>query len=171
MSDKPKIELRSVKYSAFASQETSCYSATLFVDGEKWGTVGNEGHGGADYFHGVAGRTYAHVEILNGRIAESYPRVELGSGLGTVKATLETVCGELLMDVLVAKDLTRAFKTKLVYTRSDKDGVWETSLKQKGKLFTHEVVAAALQDRVPGFVSLNALPFEEALAIYRRNGK
>lgn len=171
MSDKPKIELKTIKYAAFASQETSCYSATLFVDGEKWGTVGNDGHGGADYFHGVAGRNYGHLAILNKRIAETYPKVELGQDLGEIDPTLETVCGDLLITHLAAKDLARAFKTKLVYTRSDQDGVWETPLKQNGRLFTHEVVAAGLRPRVPDLVSLNALPFEEALTIYRAKAK
>jgi hypothetical protein len=47
-----KIELRSMQYAAFASEETACYSASLYVDGTKIGIVGNDGHGGCDSFHG-----------------------------------------------------------------------------------------------------------------------
>ena len=44
----PVIELRGIKRTAWASEETHCYQATLYVDGEKWGTVSNQGHGGCD---------------------------------------------------------------------------------------------------------------------------
>ena len=47
-----KIELKAIKYSAFASQETHCYEANLYVDGKKIGVVSNDGHGGADSFWG-----------------------------------------------------------------------------------------------------------------------
>ena len=47
-----KIELKAIQYSAFASEETSCYQANLYVDGKKIGTVSNAGHGGCDDFHG-----------------------------------------------------------------------------------------------------------------------
>jgi len=40
----PVIELRGIKRTAWASEETHCYQATLYVDGEKWGTVSNQGH-------------------------------------------------------------------------------------------------------------------------------
>lgn len=50
----PVIELRGIKRTAWASEETHCYQATLYVDGEKWGTVSNQGHGGCDVAEGIA---------------------------------------------------------------------------------------------------------------------
>jgi hypothetical protein len=47
-----KITLKSIKYAAFASEETNAYSATLCVDGKKIGTVSNQGHGACDTFRG-----------------------------------------------------------------------------------------------------------------------
>lgn len=46
-----RIELKNVRYAAFASQETACFSATVYVDGVKEGTVENSGTGGADIMH------------------------------------------------------------------------------------------------------------------------
>jgi hypothetical protein len=43
-----KVELKNVKYSAFASQETHCFEATVYIDGKRVGTVSNEGYGGPD---------------------------------------------------------------------------------------------------------------------------
>ena len=167
MTDKPRIELKAIQFSEFASRETHCFTASLFVDGRRWGTVSNDGCGGADNFHGVDGRTYAHINILNERIAATYPKVDLGEGLGTVSASLELICADLVTTFLLSKDLKRALSKNLLFTRSDKAGVFQIPLTQKGRPYSHDAVARAVQADKPGFVSLNALPFEEALAIYR----
>jgi len=65
----PVIELRGIKRTAWASEETHCYQATLYVDGEKWGTVSNQGHGGCDDFHGEGSRGYADIRELDKRIS------------------------------------------------------------------------------------------------------
>lgn len=171
MTDKPVIELKNIQYSAFASRGTTAYSASLFVDGEKWGSVSNSGNGGADRFDGVDGRNYGHLDILNKRIASTFPKADLGEGLGEVTPTLETVCRDLVMVHLITKDLKRALNSHLLFTRSDKESLFTIPLKQKGHKYPHEEVAKAVSVDKPGFVSLNALPFEEALAIYRKAGK
>ena len=33
------IELKNIKHSEFASEETHCYEATLYVDGVRWGRM------------------------------------------------------------------------------------------------------------------------------------
>lgn len=48
-----KITLKNVKFAAFASEETTCFSATIYIDGKTTGTtVGNDGHGGCNHYHG-----------------------------------------------------------------------------------------------------------------------
>lgn len=49
------LELKNVKYAAFASEETHCFSATLYVNGKRFCEVSNDGHGGCDNFHGIKG--------------------------------------------------------------------------------------------------------------------
>jgi len=44
----PKIELKNLKVAEFASQETTCFEATVYVDGKRFCTVRNEGSGGPD---------------------------------------------------------------------------------------------------------------------------
>src|SRR6516162_4225213 len=44
-----KIELRNVKVAAFASEETTCFQATIYVDGKRCGTARNDGHGGCTW--------------------------------------------------------------------------------------------------------------------------
>lgn len=43
-----KIELKNIKYSARLSKDSLCYSASVWVDGVRRGTVENDGRGGAD---------------------------------------------------------------------------------------------------------------------------
>jgi len=46
-----KIELKNVKHALFASQETECFEASIYIDGKRVGTVSNDGHGGCNDYH------------------------------------------------------------------------------------------------------------------------
>jgi len=46
-----KIELKNVKHSEFASRETDCFQASVYIDGKKAGTVGNDGQGGCNHYN------------------------------------------------------------------------------------------------------------------------
>jgi hypothetical protein len=50
---KPKIELKNLKYAAFASEETSCFEATVYVDGKRFCIASNEGRGGCDSYEAL----------------------------------------------------------------------------------------------------------------------
>ena len=41
-----KLELKAVKHSEWASQETNCYQATIYLEGKPFASVQNEGFGG-----------------------------------------------------------------------------------------------------------------------------
>ena len=43
-----KLQLKNIKVAAFASEETHCYQASLYVNGKRAATVSNQGHGGCD---------------------------------------------------------------------------------------------------------------------------
>ena len=45
-----KLELKNIKHSEFASHETFCYEAILYVDGKPFAYVRNDGQGGSDHF-------------------------------------------------------------------------------------------------------------------------
>ncbi len=47
-----KIELKRIEHSERMSEETECFTADLWVDGVKIGTISNHGTGGCDDFHG-----------------------------------------------------------------------------------------------------------------------
>ena len=45
-----RIDVRNVRVNQALSQETSCFSATLYVDGRRVGTAGNRGEGGCNEY-------------------------------------------------------------------------------------------------------------------------
>lgn len=46
-----EITLKGFKHAAFASQETLCFEATVYIDGKKAGHARNDGCGGCTYVH------------------------------------------------------------------------------------------------------------------------
>ena len=46
-----KLELKNIKHSEFASHETFCYEANLYVNGKPFAHVSNDGQGSADYLY------------------------------------------------------------------------------------------------------------------------
>lgn len=161
------ITLKNIQYAAFASEETNCYTATLYVEGVKWGEVGNDGHGGADWVHLAAGRSYDDLKALNARIAEAYPPLDLELDDGrTIPADLETVCGDLVSAHLEAKSLASLMRTKaLFFKATPQDGAPLYQLALKGRPL--DAAIAHLNRTYPGVVILNTMPKDEALRLYR----
>lgn len=46
-----EITLKNLKVIKCMSEETTCFQATVYVDGKKAGTAQNDGHGGCTYCH------------------------------------------------------------------------------------------------------------------------
>lgn len=109
---KPTIELKNIKVLSSMSQETNCYEASLYVNGIKWGTVGNEGHGGPDHFYGVNGKGYDDIKALDKQIAETYPKWEGFNG-DMHPSDLEIVCGDLVGDHLLLKQAKQLTNGKI----------------------------------------------------------
>lgn len=162
MEQAPKIELKNIKYSGFASEETHCYQASLYIDGEKWGLVGNDGHGGPDYFHGDNGRTYSDIDRLNKALAELPPFQLEGSEI-TLPQDLELICGGLVNEYLREKDFARAIKSKILFTKPDAQGVYQIAVK---KPFTFEQTLEAVRANYPQYTLLADMPKDQAKAVY-----
>lgn len=56
-----KITIKNIKYSAFASEETHCFQATVYVDGKRAFGVKNDGHGGPDDYFSVDDRPMSDI--------------------------------------------------------------------------------------------------------------
>jgi hypothetical protein len=163
------VTLKNIKHAEFASQETHCYEATLYVDGARWGVVSNEGHGGADMFHGE--RPYRDsLKALDERIAREYPKIEF-DGMEPMDASLETVCGYLVNQWLAQRDIAR----ELTRCTKGKVGFFKEPPAKGASIFTIPLGSTPLdkvvdhvRTKYPGAVVLNTMPKPEALAVLER---
>lgn len=71
--DAARVTLKSVKINEALSEETTCYSATVYLDGKKVGTASNRGHGGEDFYDWTDKGAGAEVE----RIGDAYDKYGL----------------------------------------------------------------------------------------------
>ena len=152
------IELRNVKYAAFASEETPCFSAAVFIDGKRVGEVSNDGHGGCHRYSSweLEQRLDAHAKTLP-PLKDEY----FSEGL---EQDADLFINTLLEHALMVRDLKRLLKDRLVFTRDGK--VHQT------KRLPPDALAQALANpgralaQFKATALLNALPFDEALALF-----
>ena len=159
-----QIELRRVSYSATLSQETSAFTADIWVDGRKAGSAEN---------HGTGGCTNIHPHALQQRLDEhgkTLPQVDIGSMSGGAPSLIaqdgEWIVGRLLDDWILLRDLRKRLKNRVLYTRSDKPGIFTTKVLRPGQQ-TQILGSAEIKGKWNVATFLNSLPEAEALAFYR----
>ena len=101
----PEFTIKNLKFAEFASEETLCFEATLYVDGKSVGRVSNDGRGGPN--------TYDDWKVekeLSEIVSAANIRVEyLGS---TLTKDLDWIVSDLVSESLLVKD-AKTFRTKV----------------------------------------------------------
>ena len=151
-----KLELKNIKHSEWASEETHCYKASLYVDGKPLAVVSNDGHGGGD-------RDYAHPKFndefsvyCDKMLAvhayfKSLPNTPSEWCADGLPQELEYWCADQVNDWLSARELKNKMKKSYVYHFADGAG-----------MFAHKLRPASTVA-----VVLNDMPFVDALAIWK----
>lgn len=153
------IELRNLKHFASGSEETECFTATIYVDGKKVGDASNDGHGGQTRVH------------LPAAIYEAVKAHALTQPDPSEFEVVEGFIDQLVSDALIVRDLKRTLSKSFLYTVGGKRGVFATKgikdisahVAQGEAVFRAKVKSWKVQ---PVKV-LNFLPFDEAFAIYK----
>lgn len=165
-----KVELKNVKYAGFASHETHCFEATVYINGERAGTVGNEGQGGPHHYspHDLESVLDGHAKTL-----PPYDASDLyGEPAGTkmCEHCAETLIGFLVNDWLYTRDLTRRLARVMLFTKKGETALFSVGFRQPqalGAIVRDKGMLAAFAHRHSAETILNALPFEQALRIFR----
>ena len=150
-----KLELKNIKHTAWASEETHCYQASLYVDGNPVAIVSNDGHGGADrdYAHPKFEGDYRSVMAEVHAYFASLPKTPCEWVPEGMEQSLEIWCGDQINDWLSARELKKKLKSGFLFQFPDMVGV-----------FAHKTRPS----RTVGVsVVLNDLPFADALAIWK----
>lgn len=160
-----KLELKNIKHTEWASQETHCFQASLYVDGKAVAIIGNDGQGGCDYeydhpkckvdYRATMKAVHAYFKALPNEPSEwsedGFPQ------------QLEYWCAEQINDWLSAKELKRKMKSYVLIQLLSKEGIYQTKYHPtttKGEWVINK--QAGETRRI-----LNDMPFDEALAIWR----
>ena len=165
-----ELELKNIKHTEWASEETHCYQASLFVDGKPVAIVSNDGHGGCDrdYDHPKFKGDYrATMKAVNDYF-KLLPKEEssLTNPDGTPwmsQPSLEGWCGDQVNDWLSTKELKRKLKSHVLIQLKGKDGIFQTKFyatDTKGEWVINKQVGETRR-------ILNDMPFNEALAIWK----
>jgi len=103
------VTIKNVKHAAFASHETACFDATVYIDGKKAGTVSNDGQGAPDIFE-----PHSLRDTLDA-IASKLPPVEVFGH--EMQCNSELLIADLLDAELNRRTLKRQCSTKTLFRK------------------------------------------------------
>lgn len=165
--------LKNVKYAAFNSHDSHCFEATVYQDGVRFCIASDDGWGGETQFRTLTNTgkkesdLYAEIEQINKELAETFGTETHergdGSSFTMQNEKFEYIICNLVNDWLVSKDLRSLLKRKFVWQRED----GEVRECRRLKEHTVEKMVEVIAKTEPTSKLLNAMPTEEALAIYR----
>lgn len=139
-----KCELRNVKINNRLSDETTCFSASLYIDGRKEAEVANRGCGGSNEYRFADRETEQRFYAF----CKSLPPIPPDDKWPHEMAMdADLYIDQLLMVFQENKELQRWCKKDTVYRlKGDKPGTWRTLRSRTGPVFT-PAVKAELQKR------------------------
>lgn len=103
---KPKITIRNLQHAAFASHETHCFEATVYVDGRRFMAAYNGGYGGPTQFDPIPNvSTREDITELEKRVAATFPKwgTEVGLDADIYETDLEIVVFDLVNAALTKR--------------------------------------------------------------------
>ena len=156
-----KIELKNLKINERMSEETTCFSATVYVDGKRAFEACNRGHGGPNEYHGdyEAAQKYA---------ASLPPYVMKEEGETCEEMTIRSLPYDLDMlidDLINDAQYEKLIKRDLKYVAIVKDCKYYTTKAPN----TPEMVAA-VQKKYPTATILNTMPMTEVVSLLKSLG-
>lgn len=166
-----KIEVKAVKHSEFASQETNCFECKVYIDGQAVAMARNEGMGGETQILPLATGCVATIKRAEDYCMSSLPWFKHDPATGNfvdVPANTEGALAQdlsMVVDFAVEDHLRRKALTKqlrkITLLMPDK-----TIEHYPAKFKPSPEAFAIVKQKNPGCVVLNELPFDEALKIF-----
>lgn len=158
-----KITLKSIKYARFASEETHCFKATVYIGGEQAGTVWNNGHGGSNSYSPwqLEEQLTAYGATLPPLLCEFLDDTGQPAKLSI---DADMLINDVLEEEMLMRDMRRNLKSRVIFTRGAE--VLETKRQPAAQLSAWladpKILTLFKADKV-----LNLLPESEAFEIYK----
>lgn len=158
-----KITLKNIEYSERLSEETSAFSATVYIDGVPAFGVSNHGTGGCDEHYPLKGQSY---EKMRKKLAEleAYAKTlpsEVYQGI-TIERSAESLIGNALTEFLLVRDVKKELAKRTVAKIAGRPRL--ASFKVK---YSPAVAALLRGPKYNAEVILNELPIEKAIEMFK----
>lgn len=168
------LSLKNVKIMRSLSEETICFSATIYIDGKKACNVSNRGNGGCHDYDDW------NVQEKIAQYAATLPTVQTDMMINgkpfSYQPDADTLITDMVVDIDERKELKALLSSRFLYTRHDKDGLFQT--KKNSKEYIAEFSAFFKENPINPKIRvavkaaqmkdlLNAMDFEDALLLYR----
>jgi hypothetical protein len=164
-----KVELKNLKHSEFASRETNCFEATVYINGKRAFYARNDGNGGADLYAPIDNQDRGEfTSLLNDLINHCLTLPKWGSEFGdadNMDVTPEILIGNLVNKMLDSKKLKKSLKAKVLFI--NENGIYQTAYGNKRPV--DQNLIDMVKEENPDSIVLNCLAFNEALSLYRGN--
>ena len=146
-----KIKLKNLKINERLSEETMCFSATVYVDGKRAFEAANRGHGGPNEYRGDYDAAAAYAATLPPYTSE----------IGSLPYDLDMMIDDLIEATRFESALKRDLK-RVVFV-------------ENGEYFLTKVAAtpdmiAAVVKRYPTATILTTMPLADAVALCKGMG-
>ena len=161
-----KLELKNIKHTKWASEETHCYQAALYVDGKPVAIVSNDGHGGCDReddhpkFKGDYRATMKAVHDYFKTLPKTDPCEWMPDGM---EQQLEFWCADQVNVFLVSRELKNKMKKQVLFQKIDQAGIF--GMKLRPTVTDGDWVKDPRSSEY-GRRILNDMPFADALVLW-----
>ena len=162
-----KLEMKSIKHSAFASEETDCYEGYVYVDGKKAIYVSNDGKGGSDRQYTEDRFPHTIIREIDEWCKKNLPKWKMssdGNDAEEYDTSFEMWCHDQVHLWKRSKELKRLFnKNKIVYIKENEIYAWgNKGIKKISGVHINKFKIANKNINI----ILNEMPFEKALKTY-----
>lgn len=162
--EKMNITIKNLKVCKFASEETMCFEAMVYVDGKKAFTASNGGTGGCNNYHQIPDGKggYSGHDLIDQAHAWTKTLPPLKSTYGDLKMDLDLYIDGLIQAIEDEKQLDKLLK-KGAFIKPD------------GNVYTIKGAPSAddrkyLSDKFPGTIFLTDLSRTDAMAAMKKAG-
>lgn len=153
-----KISVKNVKIAEFASEETLCFQATVYIDGKSAFSARNDGNGGCNLYDGDQAAVRA-AELWSSKQPGAFGMDGFGD--------LDTQVGDAIDIFIAGREMKKLLKG-IAYTDSGEIYTWKPPGKGRDRVLWEISVRAKIAKENPDAKILNDIPFEEAVGIYIR---
>lgn len=165
------VQLKNIKHSEFASDETHCFEATVYFNGKKIGAVSNNGQGASNRFEGDNIKSWGeNLKVWNGldeRMKTEHPKFHITYNDTWGDTNMELWVFQQVTKFLQNKDFKRLIKSKIVFTDPDSDNPSE--VRYFGFVGERKITPALIayaENNHPNYQILNTMPEDKAFQIF-----